>query len=519
MKKIITLKYLLILVTLFFSSCDKDFELINTNPNSLGQDVFKYNYLFTAAQLYTAGNSDGYSRGIWEGSLSYASTFMQQLSSTSGFWYGDKYVFNNDYLSAFWLTQFGTSVKSITDVISNINGKEDQGNFLQIARILKVFIFQRITDQYGDIPYFQAGKGFSETLTDPVYDSQAVIYDDMLAELEDAVGKLDPDAPNTLGDADLFYKGDVTQWTKFAYSEMLRLAMRMSKVDPEKAKTWAGKAASGGVMETNDDNAIIYHETNDALTENPVGAEVITREPASYRLSKTLIDFLKNKNDPRLPALATVVEDPEELDDPGNTDPLVQLGQANGYDFRGGATDLSNSPGWTGNQNDFSIINRTTFARVDAPSFLLTAGNTQLLMAEAAQRGWISGSAADYYAVGVVQSILQLNQAGAGIAESDAEVYLAANPWLAADGIRQINEQYWVATFGDWLETWSNWRRSGYPELVPVNYEGNITNGSIPRRFTYPIDEARVNPKNYSAAVNSINGGDKITSRVWWDSE
>ncbi|MBE7179367.1 MAG: SusD/RagB family nutrient-binding outer membrane lipoprotein, partial [Mucilaginibacter polytrichastri] len=79
------------------------------------------------------------------------------------------------------------------------------------------------------------------------------------------------------------------------------------------------------------------------------------------------------------------------------------------------------------------------------------------------------------------------------------------------------NTQYWVATFADWLETWANWRRSGFPVLKPVVYTGNNTNGSIPRRLAYPMDEANVNPQNYQTAVAALSGGDRITSRVWWD--
>jgi hypothetical protein len=108
-------------------------------------------------------------------------------------------------------------------------------------------------------------------------------------------------------------------------------------------------------------------------------------------------------------------------------------------------------------------------------------------------------------------------QAGAGPSKGAIDAWLSANPY---DGsLQQINTQYWVAGFMDENECYANWRRSGYPVLTPVNYPGNVTDATIPRRFTYPQSEASANTANYNAAVSRFSGGDKMTSRVWWDVE
>ena len=510
--------FLYIVLILFISGCDKNFEDINTDPTKLTEQNMQYNYLFTAAELYTPGNSNGYAAGTWENSLSYASTMIQQLSSTSSFWYGDKYIFSDTYNSAYWQYQYTTGIKSVVDVINNLKDDEKKVNLYHMARILRVFLLQRMTDMYGDVPYTEAGEGFDKGITSPVYDKQQDIYADMLNQLDDAANLLSESAPNTVGDADLFYGGDVVKWKKFAYSEMLRLAMRMSKVDPENAKTWAAKAFSSGVMESNDDNAICPHEAKGTnRVSNPVGLMLDSREPASYRLSETFVNFLKQNADPRLAYLATVVADVTDVEDKGNTDTAIQIGQPNGYDHSGSSTDIENAPNWPGTQDAYSTVNRSVFSREDAPTFLLTYAETALLLAEAAERGWLSGSAETFYNDGVRAAILQLNQAGAALAEGEADQYISAHPYVPANGIEMINDQYWVATFADWIETWSNWRRSGFPVLTPINYPGNTTNGEIPHRFTYPLDEASVNTVNYSAAVSGIPGGDKMSSRVWWD--
>ncbi|HXB92818.1 MAG TPA: SusD/RagB family nutrient-binding outer membrane lipoprotein, partial [Puia sp.] len=239
-----------------------------------------------------------------------------------------------------------------------------------------------------------------------------------------------------------------------------------------------------------------------------------------YRLNQTFVDFLRNSGDPRLSYLATVCANPSQPADKGDTTYGRQLGQPGGYDapFSKTAFDLVNAPNWTGNQNDYSVVNRYTFARLDAPTFFLTYGETQLLLAEAAVRGWITGTAVAYYNSGVQAAMQQLqSQAGAGPSNAVISAWLAIHPYDPASGLQQINEQYWVAGFMDENECWANWRRSGYPLLQPVNYPANVTGGTIPRRFTYPQNEASANTANYNAAVGRLTDGDKMTSRVWWD--
>ena len=203
----------------------------------------------------------------------------------------------------------------------------------------------------------------------------------------------------------------------------------------------------------------------------------------------------------------------------GDTAAADQLGQPNGYDLNGGATDISKAANYPGNQNKYSYVNRYTFARSDAPTFFLTYSETQLLLAEAAQRGWITtGTAATYYANGVTAAMEMLGlQAGAGPSTAQITAYVAANPLAGGSELEMINDQYWVASFMDETELWANWRRSNYPALTPVNYAGNATGGTIPRRYTYSTVEAATNATNYSAAVKDLDNGDKMTSRVWWD--
>jgi hypothetical protein len=504
-----------------FGSCKKDFVDINTDPNHITSVNINYNYLFTNAQLIASGNSDANGYEDWRNNLIYSSCMIQHLSSTAGYWAGDKYTYNAGYNSAYWDNNFNNSIRNIVEVVSNTEKDPDQANFYNIARIFKVFMFQRMTDMYGDCPYSEAALGYIKGITSPKYDKQQTIYSNMLTELQDAATKLDASKTNSVKDADLMYSGDVAAWKKFAYSEMVRIAMRMSKVDAANAQKWVQTAATGGVMATAADDAVVAHEaTTGTPVPNGTGLILIGNDPNAYRLSKTFVDYLKSTSDPRLSYLATVCADPTVGTDKGDTTWANQLGQPNGFDVpgSGSAFDLSHAPGYPGDQNKYSVVNRYTFSRLDAPTFLLTAGETQLLLAEAAQRGWVTGtSAATYYTNGVTASMQMLTTAGAGPSGAAITAYLTTNPYNAANGISQVNNQYWVASFMDENEAWANWRRSGFPTLTPVVYPNNVTGGTIPRRFTYPQGEASTNGTNYGAAVSGLDHGDKMTSHVWWD--
>jgi hypothetical protein len=387
---------------------------------------------------------------------------------------------------------------------------------------------------YGDCPYSQAGLGEISGITSPVYDKQRDIYTDLLNELSSAAANLDATAANTLNSADLIYGGDPVAWKKFAYSEMVRIAMRMSKVDPANAQKWVQVAVNAGVMTGNSDNAIIAHQdVANTLAPNGSGLVLTSLDPGAYRLSETFVNYLKRTGDPRLCYLATVCVNPSNGMDPGDTTFSHQLGQPNGYDAPGsgsafdlvGATNFPRVPAVTLSdslseyQDRYSVVNRYTFARTTAPSFFLTYGETALLLAEAAERGWVAGvPAATYYTNGVTAAMSQLSeQVGAGPSAAAIAAYLVNNPYDPADALEQINAQYWVAGFMDENESFANWRRSNYPTLTPVNYPGNVTNGTIPRRFTYPQGEASTNSTNYNSAVSDLSNGDKMTSRVWWD--
>ncbi len=218
------------------------------------------------------------------------------------------------------------------EVVAQTRTDATNQNLYNIARIFKVYQFQRITDMYGDCPYTQAGQVFLSGITAPVYVNQEIFYVSLLSELYDAATNLSTSG-STPGSADIVYGGDVTKWKKFAFSEMVRVAMRMSKVDPTNAQKWVQTAVAGGVFASNADNAIIQHQ---AVAVNGAGSQVgngsggvfITNDPTAAHLSNTFVNFLSSTGDPRLPYLGTIIADATVPTDKGDTATADQLGPA-----------------------------------------------------------------------------------------------------------------------------------------------------------------------------------------------
>ena len=519
-----SLKHILAVAMIFIihTSCKKDFLKTNTDPNSVSVDVFDPNNILTATQLYYTGSSDN-AIEVEETEIQGAGCFIQHWASTSAYYFGDKYLFSPGGWGSFFDHAYTYQVKNAVDVYTTTIGKPQYKNLHQVARIMKALVFERITDVYGDVPYFDAGKAYHESKYFPAYDKQHDIYMDLLKEVSEAVDSLDENADKPVGD--MFYASSddqVAEWKRFGNTLLLRMAMRLTKVDPATAKTYVTKVI-GKTMTSNDDNAIVRHGTNDPLTINRIyrGIGEDGGIQLSGQISKTFIDFLQSNDDPRLPVFSYIYPpDFSPGDDPsgGSAVPADQVGLPNGYDGGNTSHGIINYPGYLGNINLYSRPGPIIF-NATAPTLILTYAESELLLADAAQRWGISGDAAEHYNNGVIAAITQLSAYGdeGTISDDDAQAYLAAHPYNEAKGLELINTQYWAATFFNEYEAWSNYRRTGYPQLKPVTYPSSQSPGAIPRRMAYSTVDKQINGTNYAAAVASLDGGDKITSRMWWD--
>lgn len=532
--------FIAITLTGIIAGCS-DFGDTNLDPEHLNDGNINYNMVFTNAQHQASGSDND----VWTNGIIYGATMMQHVTSVE--WSEVFYTYNAGYNSGFWSSMYSGNRASVRDLKIVLNAWKDKPEYAtdyQIGRIMKAYVFHRMTDLYGDVPYSEAAAGIDY----PKYDKQQDIYADLLKELNEAQENL-KGGTSQLGSADLYYNGDITMWRKFANSLMLRIAMRMSKVSPAEAEKWVKIAVANGLFETMEESAVLQHTDGDASNDSsePYGKVYSQRDAGKFYLSDYFVSMLKNTEDPRLPLIGTVCTQNPRITytskgyDKGITIPEKQVGMPVGYDLNGGDWDIKKSLGYPGNNNPdfnfrtyYSTINRYTYSDPQSPTMILTYAENQLLLAEAAYRGWLEGTnvsqnAQKYYETGVRSAMKQFSfYANAKslydtyLSDAAIEKYLADHPFDVNKALEQINTQYYIATFCDEYETFANWRRSGYPKLVPVKagYPNSVTNGTIPRRFTYPTSEAQNNSSHYKEGVSGLMPAeDKMTSRMWWDVE
>ncbi|MEZ4775745.1 MAG: SusD/RagB family nutrient-binding outer membrane lipoprotein [Bacteroidia bacterium] len=505
MKNIISYILITVLLTLA-TSCDQGFDELNVNK--ISPTEINPNFILNNAIINSS---------FPNGALIYDIGIVQQMiSPNSGVLTGANY--NQDNRNAtqeVWQRFYRSVVRNTRDVIAQTQDDPSLSNLTNMARIWQAFAFMVLTDTYGDIPYSEGGKGYTAQVTFPSYDSQQAIYTDIIKELREATAALD--ANKTLATADVMYGGNVAQWKKLGYSLLLRAGMRLSKADAALAQQIASAAFQGGVMENNSDNCVVRHDNNYL---NAQGATLNGSEANNFYLTEPFVNYLKNNDDPRLAAIAVryvgATSGPEQNAARASSDPAVQIGMPMGHDnntIKGVATNLGLASFY-----DFSQVDRTRMTKTSAPMFLVTYAQTQLLLAEAAQRGWIAGDAAQFYANGIKAHMEQLSAYGSGstIDPGAIDTYLAANPYSAANGLELINTQYWVASFLNGPEAFANFRRSGFPTLSPNPFPGKDIKGDFIRRLTYPNSEISVNSANVQQAISRM-GADDLDTKVWWD--
>ncbi len=386
-----------------------------------------------------------------------------------------------------------------------------------IALVVKTFVGHRLVDTFGPIPYSQYGVS-----SDAKFDSEEEAYNLFFTELKQAVSAL-KEAENNDPTADQIrfakfdksqYGGDYAKWIKLANTLRLRLAMRISDVNPAKAQAEAEAAVSDGVLSYADGSFAI-------TTSNGHPLETVTSSWQETRLGAPVETILGGYNDPRLPKYALPAADPELNN---------QIkGMRQGVSF-------PTNDAYVG----FSQVN---FGG-NPPVKLMDVSESYFLRAEGALKGWdMGGSAKEFYENGVIASFKANQVSGeqeylnndTATPKAYVDPKNAANnaPSLSSITIKwdegatieqkleRIITQKWIAMYPDGHEAWSVFRKTGYPKLYPVminNSGGDIPDGEFIKRITYPTSITNSSASAVAEAVDKyLEGKDKLFTPIWWD--
>ena len=501
------------------TGCDNDVLAdINVDPNSSPE--INLEFLLARGTLRITNDA-----GMWiRSNHIYASNMIQHNADVSSFPQGDKYFYNPGYSAAMWDAYYGDAIKQLTNVVDNTEGDADRVNLYAMALTMRTYILFRLTDMYGDLPYQQAGRGLvGQQNWFPSYDTQDAIYGFIVDDLREA-RSLFTSSSNNIGNQDLLYGGNTVLWKKFINSLLLRVGMRLTKVDAARAQAIFEEAAndSNGLISSLEEDAYIVHTLGTGDNNNGISRPLSQSEQYAngLRPSATFMNWMETNNDPRLTIISGGTGDPF---DESTWDTNEHIGLPNGLDGNTAPTWAINE-GIIANETEYTI-NIVSFINpkiydLDDPAYLLSYGEVRLNLAEAVLRGWnVPGTATEHFEAGVRAAINKWEEFDATLAvpAGDIDTYLAGIDFAnATNQMELIGEQYWAAQYFDDIEAWYNWRRTGYPALTPVNYPTNETGGTIPRRMRYPESEISGNPDSYDAAIQN-QGADLLTTRVWWD--
>ncbi|MBO9660705.1 MAG: SusD/RagB family nutrient-binding outer membrane lipoprotein, partial [Chitinophagaceae bacterium] len=298
-------------------------------------------------------------------------------------------------------------------------------NQIAIARIIKAYIFWTITDRWGDVPYSEALQGELE-LT-PVYDTQETIYKNLVKELKEASDQFDTGAPPT---GDLIYRGNSASWKRLSNTLRMLIALRTSKVYPNPGE-WAATefaeayADSDGYITDSVQNLTLFYPGT-AAYRNPWYNLYLNR--ADFAQAKTMTDLTAAHNDPRQTAFGS-----------------------SSVGFPYGLTRID-AVTFGENNSNYARIHSNSFRAAGTPVVVVSSAQAHLAVAEARQRGWITGDAAEAYRKGISESWRQWNATG-----NLTNYLLQPNVDLAGGNqLAKIHMQQHFAYYPNGLQAWAN---------------------------------------------------------------
>lgn len=469
---------------LLVSGCTKDFEEMNINPNAAtavpATNVFGQALINTAGILF-GERLDVYYAGTWAG-------------HTAAIGAGD-YEYRVDINNSQWRSMY-ISMTYFVDVM-RIAEENGNSNLQAAALTMKAYVAHKATDMWGMIPYSEAFQ-LEEQIIYPKYDTEPEVYDAILAELKTA-SEMFRSEEGGLGEGDFLYGGDVEKWQKFCNSIRLRVAIRLSSADEAKAQAVIaeilGNPSANPLLSSNEENAYLQFPgvaPDQELWFERMGA-ADGNKTDQYRTNSTLIDALKNNNDPRLPVYAD----------------KNKYGEYNGYQL--GPNQISDT---LNNGNNVSHIGDRFGNDPAGFSPFMNAAEVYFLKAEAYERGLASGGDAQTeYQAGIMLS-LEEN----GISEPEIAAYLE-EPEVAwnegtSTNLEKVYLQKWISLFKQSVEAWAEARRTDVPLMtgVETNYAGS--HNRPPFRMAYPDEEKTLNT---SFPLDVVEKDIFWGTQLWWD--
>lgn len=537
--------------SLFISSCTKDFETVNVNPNVVTDVDVRLLFTSSLVPMQTSRGGEYWNEGFTH--------FLSACQLVTG----QSYAVSTTGVNSRYNLFYGSVLPNLVEMRRIIALRADKEKYEQINAITyipQVMMALKVSDMNGSMPYTEANKGRDEAKYSPKYDNQEALYTVWLKELSDAITTLQKNSGNqvSFGNNDVFYRGDVTKWIKLANSLKLRIAARYQNQDPAKTTQIFKEVMADGVGPFSSTADQLVHANP---TYYPFGIDGYNIDIYSRHFAVgTAVEFLKSSGDPRL----GIYYDKNSLT--GNfKDTLAKYNKVlpswiNTSDpnimYQGGPADFQSNPpvssffvnpfngGGANRYQLISTVNRKFFApTVDRGSgtvidVLFSYAEVSLQIAEFIQKGYgagvnTRGTAAEWYNKGVRASVKTMNEiavaAGStSYANIDAMIDAhLANAKVKFDGTASDLEKIYIQSllnfYRDPNEAFTLARRTGYPKFNSTLLAREAISDVLPRRW-WTLDPGQVNSANWNAAMteqgftpNDFTVSKLNTERIWFD--
>ncbi|RFS21930.1 SusD/RagB family nutrient-binding outer membrane lipoprotein [Chitinophaga silvatica] len=485
--------YKLFLFGAVLASCTKGMEQMNVNPNESTNTQPEY-----LLSTVMSGTAYGYQQDAYFDKPASAGRYITMVLNEGN----DKFNWGGvDWGSTF-------SRLSTNHEMMKVATKQGQLQYVTIGKIFDAFNFAYLTDLYGDIPYTEALQLKETRNSHPKYDQQKDIYPALLKELKDANDELANTKIEMVKSYDPMYNGNYTQWRKFANSLRLRMLLRISKNYPNaftEMQEIINDPQKYPIFISNNDNAELPYYG--AIKDNswPGGplngaySEFDKRKP-----SKEVVDFLLQRNDPRLQVWIAPRDSAQPAFNGRTVDNKLYVGVPNAvtepYLYNGGN-------GFMSRLNPTYSLDKSPLVKAS----MMTYSEVCFILAEVVQAGKVTvpnKTAEDLYLEGIKSSMRFYGVEQAAI---NADYFKQASV-IYNGTLEQLIGQKWISNFLKGSEGWFDHRRTGYPAFVlgPVS-----AFKVIPKRYMYPLSELSNNADQYNKAV-SVFGKDDQFTLMWY---
>ena len=506
-KRIKSYLYLSTLILLLGTvGCKKNtFNINDVNPNVPSNVSPKFvlsGALVNTASWVRGGNTDYIE--LYMGYWSVSGDYIPVTTTLT-------YATTTDYYSGNWDNGY-LILKNFRQMELLAASDPNATNYIGIAKIMEAYIFERLVDQYSDIPYTNALNG--GTVNFPVYDKGADVYTSLINQLDTAIIIINNALPTAEvpGSYDVMFakavNGEMATWIEFANTIKLKIALNLTKSSANSGLITtalqgltspsflgAGEDAAvnpGYSNSSNNQQSPFYQDMGFATNGSPNGGE------SYYRACSYIVNFMYTTNDTlRL----------YQVFAPNAQTPSVVLGRPFG----------SNVSVSQDNQN-ISAMGPGLLQLPTSSAVILPAAESLFMQAEATLDGYLPGGASAagaLYQTGMEESFRLLEVHNAASA-ADSFIKHSPNPnvnfAISGNQLQTIILQEWIAVSGfDPLASWSNWRRLGIPTDLPVSqFSGNVAT-HIPYRQLYPTSE-----HNYNSTNLAVEGAISLNSKIFW---